>query len=195
MVHRKKTFWLQLLRKPVLQGWRDANGLWKLSHVERIPIPAKKRASRRWWQMSTAYPQYRRQSGISCSRRFPPTKDPWINAIKHGNYLTFPGITAKAVNKHFPESVETQKGHIEKTTSECKIRKAEANSGWANRGRWTYPSNFQGKYFCQSCHCTRDGILQPDRVASCAIQPRKYFAHGVFWCRCKLHQCRAHAES
>ncbi len=43
-----------------------------------------------------------------------PTKDPWIKAIKHGNYMTFPGITTKTVNKHFPESVETQKGHMKK---------------------------------------------------------------------------------
>jgi hypothetical protein len=28
-VHKKNTFQLQLLHKPVLKGWRDANGLWK----------------------------------------------------------------------------------------------------------------------------------------------------------------------
>jgi hypothetical protein len=43
-----------------------------------------------------------------------PTKDPWIKAIKHGNYATWPGITAQAINKHFPESIETQKGHMKK---------------------------------------------------------------------------------
>ncbi len=43
-----------------------------------------------------------------------PTKDPWIKVIKHRNYAMFPGITAKAVNKHFLESVETQKGHMKK---------------------------------------------------------------------------------
>ena len=30
-VHQKNLFQLQVLRKPVLQGWRDANGLWRLS--------------------------------------------------------------------------------------------------------------------------------------------------------------------
>ena len=43
-----------------------------------------------------------------------PTKDSWIKAIKNGNYATWPGITAKAVNRHFPESIETQKGHMKK---------------------------------------------------------------------------------
>ncbi len=43
-----------------------------------------------------------------------PMKDPWIKAIKHGNYTMFPRITAMAVNKLFPESVETQKVHMKK---------------------------------------------------------------------------------
>ncbi len=43
-----------------------------------------------------------------------PTKDPWIKAIKHGNYATWPGITAQAANNHFRESIETQKGHMKK---------------------------------------------------------------------------------
>ena len=43
-----------------------------------------------------------------------PTKDSWITAIKNGNYKTWPGLTAEAVSKHFPESIETQKGHMKK---------------------------------------------------------------------------------
>ncbi len=43
-----------------------------------------------------------------------PTKDSWVKAIKNGNYNTWPGLTVDNVNKHFPESVETQKGHMKK---------------------------------------------------------------------------------
>jgi hypothetical protein len=43
-----------------------------------------------------------------------PTKDSWIKAIKNRNYAMWPGITVEAVNKHFPESVDTQKGHMKK---------------------------------------------------------------------------------
>jgi hypothetical protein len=35
-----------------------------------------------------------------------------IKAIKAGNYVTWPELTAKVVHKHFPESDETQKGQI-----------------------------------------------------------------------------------
>ena len=41
-----------------------------------------------------------------------PTKATWIRAIKRGFYASWPGLTEKAVHKHFPESEETQKGHM-----------------------------------------------------------------------------------
>ena len=40
------------------------------------------------------------------------TKETWLKAIRNGNYLTWPLITVKNVNKNFPESEETQKGHM-----------------------------------------------------------------------------------
>ncbi|MCP4746067.1 MAG: hypothetical protein GY874_07980, partial [Desulfobacteraceae bacterium] len=41
-----------------------------------------------------------------------PTKETWIKAIRNGNYDTWPGLTEEAVNKYYPESDETQKGHM-----------------------------------------------------------------------------------
>ena len=41
-----------------------------------------------------------------------PTKSTWLKSILHGNYLTWPLITIKNVHKYFPESEETQKGHM-----------------------------------------------------------------------------------
>ncbi len=43
-----------------------------------------------------------------------PVKDTWVKAINAGNYTTWPGLTATAVRKHFPESDETQKGHMKR---------------------------------------------------------------------------------
>ncbi len=40
-----------------------------------------------------------------------PVKDTWIAAINMGNYVTLPGLIAKAIRCHFPESDETHKGH------------------------------------------------------------------------------------
>ena len=42
-----------------------------------------------------------------------PTKSTWIKSIYNRNYLTCPLITLINVNKHFPESEETQKGNMQ----------------------------------------------------------------------------------
>eukprot|EP00804_Cyclotella_cryptica_P009053 CCRYP_003151-RA/>CCRYP_003151-RA protein AED:0.23 eAED:0.28 QI:0/0/0/1/0/0/3/0/973 len=41
-----------------------------------------------------------------------PTKSTWLAAIRKGNYSTWPLITVKSVHKHFPQSEETQQGHM-----------------------------------------------------------------------------------
>jgi hypothetical protein len=41
-----------------------------------------------------------------------PTKASWLKAIGKGNYLSWPLINVKNVTKYFPESKETQKGHM-----------------------------------------------------------------------------------
>jgi hypothetical protein len=41
-----------------------------------------------------------------------PAKATLLNAIHHKNLVTFPGMTSGNVGKFFPESNETQKGHI-----------------------------------------------------------------------------------
>jgi hypothetical protein len=41
-----------------------------------------------------------------------PTKAFWLKAIRKGNYLSWPLINVKNIAKYFPESEETQKGHM-----------------------------------------------------------------------------------
>ncbi len=38
-----------------------------------------------------------------------------LTAICHKNLITFPSMTSKNINKFFPESDETQKGHMKQT--------------------------------------------------------------------------------
>ena len=46
-----------------------------------------------------------------------PTKPLWLKAIKNKQYASWPGLTWEVVNKHFPESEKTLKGHGRKTRS------------------------------------------------------------------------------
>ena len=36
----------------------------------------------------------------------------WVKAIRAGNYVSWPGLTIKKVNKYYPETDETPKGHM-----------------------------------------------------------------------------------
>jgi hypothetical protein len=45
------------------------------------------------------------------------TKPTWIAAIKNKQFASWPGLIAKAVTKHYPESKETMKGHGRKGRS------------------------------------------------------------------------------
>ena len=41
-----------------------------------------------------------------------PEKEPFVMALRNGNYSTWPGLNAAMMSKHYPESVEAKKGHM-----------------------------------------------------------------------------------
>ncbi len=41
-----------------------------------------------------------------------PVKETFLAAVRAGNYATWPGLTTTLIAKHFPDSDETQKGHM-----------------------------------------------------------------------------------
>ena len=41
-----------------------------------------------------------------------PVKETFLDAVRAGNYATWPGLTVAALHKYFPDSDETQKGHM-----------------------------------------------------------------------------------
>ncbi len=55
-----------------------------------------------------------------------PTKPSWLKAIKNKQYASWLGLTWEAVNKHFPKSKETLKGHGRKTRSRLQSTKIPA---------------------------------------------------------------------
>ena len=44
-----------------------------------------------------------------------PTKATLLTTAKHGNLITFPGLTPENISRHSPKLDETQKGHIKQT--------------------------------------------------------------------------------
>ena len=62
-----------------------------------------------------------------------PVKDTWVKAIKAGNYNTWPTLTPTTVHHHFPESDETQKGHMKQQrqgvrSTRTRVEEEESNA-------------------------------------------------------------------
>jgi hypothetical protein len=41
-----------------------------------------------------------------------PVKSTWLKAIKAGNFVSWPLLTEQNVSKYYPDTAETQKGHM-----------------------------------------------------------------------------------
>ncbi|KAL7537341.1 hypothetical protein ACHAWF_005737, partial [Thalassiosira exigua] len=61
-----------------------------------------------------------------------PVKSTWIDAVRAGNYATWPGLTVEAIQKYYPETNATQEGHMHaqrqgiKSTKKQKLEKEKS---------------------------------------------------------------------
>jgi hypothetical protein len=108
-VHNPGTLTMTTSKPPVLQGYKPPRGakLWTVSanhkankqeqtnNVYSLPLMAQ---TIKYLHAAAGY----------------PVEDTWIAAINAGNYNTWPGLSAQAVRRHFPELDETQKGNMKK---------------------------------------------------------------------------------
>jgi hypothetical protein len=104
-VHKPGTFKILTTDKPVLTG-SNSKGLWSVTASENKPQGKANRAYS-ILSMEGKIRFHHAAAGF-------PMKETWLKAIKAGNYLTWPGVTAKTVNRHFPKSEETTQGHMKK---------------------------------------------------------------------------------
>ncbi len=102
-VHDNDSLKLIINKPPLLQGWRDNGGLWT------VPLAEEKAMNVDELPSTKEVIQFQ-QAALGF-----PTKASLLNAICHKNLVTFPGMTANNINKFFPESDETQKGHMKQS--------------------------------------------------------------------------------
>jgi hypothetical protein len=134
-IHSKSDISIQQWCKPVLQGWRDGNCLWKLEYNDVSSMSKQQNDSIEHnlpdinQQKETtanvyALPSIARAIKYLHAAAGFPTKDTWLKAIECGNYKSWPGVNMTNLKKHFPESIETQKGHMKKTETKCAVNKS-----------------------------------------------------------------------
>ena len=107
-IHKKGSLQITTTKAPVLHGHKiNGEKLWTVSgNIE----------TNKHEQVNNVYSLPSTQQSIKylhAAAGF-PVKDTWLAAIKAGNYVTWPGLTVSAVQKHFPDADKTQKGHMKK---------------------------------------------------------------------------------
>eukprot|EP00956_Cyclotella_meneghiniana_P037733 scaffold143603_cov33-Cyclotella_meneghiniana.AAC.1 len=110
-VHDANSFSLTLNSPPVLQGCRNDAGLWTVPLKDDATISPSldiDEAAMNVYELPSTKEVVR---FLHAALGF-PTKATLLTAAKNGNLVTFPGLTPENINKHFPESDETQKGHM-----------------------------------------------------------------------------------
>ena len=67
-----------------------------------------------------------------------PVKTTWVKAVKAGNFVGWPLLTVKNINRYYPETDETPKGHIHQQRKNVRSSKKpfeECNAAAALRGK------------------------------------------------------------
>jgi hypothetical protein len=110
-------------RAPVWKGWRcNETGLWRVplvDHVTNVNTQTRLLTEDEMRQSvgEGALSVYNLPSKAEAVRYLHaalgfPAKETMLAAVRAGFLTSWPGLNVTAINKHFPESVETQKGHM-----------------------------------------------------------------------------------
>ena len=112
---------------PVLRGCRDDNGLWVVpiehdtagaDYLDLATEWKRNKSQKAHHKLATnvyELPSTREVVWFLHAALGFPTRQTLLAAIRNNQLTSFPGLTAEAVSKHFPESDETQKGHMRQT--------------------------------------------------------------------------------
>jgi hypothetical protein len=107
-IHKEGTITITTSEPPVLQGHKTNNAkLWTITPGQG---PTGKEEMNNVYS-PPSFPQTVKY--LHAAAGFPP-EETWYKAVQAGNFITWPGLTPEAVRKHFPESDETQQGHMKK---------------------------------------------------------------------------------
>ena len=110
-------------KTPVWRGWRDKeSGLWRIPLQQQVNNVNTDTVIMTESQMKATFEEH-----ILSVQNLPskaehikylhaalgfPTKETWLAATRAGFLTSWPGVNVTAINKHFPQSDETQKGHL-----------------------------------------------------------------------------------
>ena len=109
---------IKVTEEAILKAYRGKSGLWRIPLKHNVvnentdtviwARPEEQEYAAHVFELPSAKETIRYMHAAAGF----PQKDTWLRAIRAGNFATWPGVSVSAVQKHFPESEETQKGHM-----------------------------------------------------------------------------------
>jgi hypothetical protein len=120
-VHKEQDVLITCKGEPILIGVRDERGRYRIPLLQQKgqwqPRKPSKKARVALQQANSVYDLPSTEQAIKWMHAVCgyPVKSTWIKAIKAGNFIGWPLLTEKHVNKYYPETDETPKGHMNQT--------------------------------------------------------------------------------
>jgi hypothetical protein len=143
-VHKEQDVLITCKGEPILIGVRDERGRYRIPLLQQKgqwqPRKPSKKARVALQQANSVYDLPSTEQAIKWMHAVCgyPVKSTWIKAIKAGNFIGWPLLTEKNVNKYYPETDKTPKGHMNQTRKNVrstKPKRFETSNTSALRGK------------------------------------------------------------
>jgi hypothetical protein len=107
--------------EPILIGVRDGHGQYQIPLMQQRrqwqPRRPSKQARKELRQANSVYDLLLTKQAIKWMHAVCgyPVKLTWLKAIKAGNYMGWPMLNERNIQKYYPKTIETPKGHLNQT--------------------------------------------------------------------------------
>ena len=120
-VHKEEDVLITCKGAPILIGKRDEEGRYRIPLMQQKgqwqPRRPTKRATKFLQEANSVYDLPSTEQAIKWMHAVCgyPVKSTWMKAVSAGNYIGWPLLTVRNVNKYYPETNETSMGHLNQT--------------------------------------------------------------------------------
>jgi len=130
-IHREEDVLITCKGEPILIGIRDDRGRYRIPLIQQRgqwqPRRPSTQARRTLQKANSVYDLPSTEQAIKWMHAVCgyPVKSTWLKAIKAGNYVGWPMITERNVQRYYPKATETAKGHLNQTRKNVRSTKTK----------------------------------------------------------------------
>jgi hypothetical protein len=130
-IHKETDVLITCKGEPILIGVRNEQGRYQIPLIQQRgqwqPRRPSKQAQKCLRQANSVYDLPSTEQTIKWMHAVCgyPVKLTWLKAIEAHNYIGWPMLTERSINKYYPETSETSKGHMNQTRKNIRSTKAK----------------------------------------------------------------------